>query len=1074
MPRRLTSRSSLDNLKREAKRWLEALRENDPEARARLGRAVPDAPQAPTLRAVQHALAREHGFAGWKDLVREVGRTSGEALPASREEAIPALLAAAERGDADRVGRVLEAHPDVVNERAVLPPHTGRRGALHFALTGPHEDVVDVLLERGADPDLRDEGDNAAALHFAAERGDMALVRKLIDHGADPVGDGDLHELGILGWATCFEYALHLDVADYLLAHGAPHTIFTAVALGDGDAIRAVVAGDPTQLDRAMDATNRRRRPLHLAVVKNRLDSLTTLLDLGADVEATDGAGLTALDQAALSGAADIVRALLDRGARVGVPVAVALGLAHDLERLLAVDPDSLRPGGRWATLIVRAAERGPGSTIEALVRAGASVHVRDDPRTAVDRTHGYTALHAAAFHGNADAARALLRLGANPADREDRYWGTPAGWAAYAGHADVRDLVLEGPIDVFDAIAFDHTDRIPGIVARDPGSLERPLGHYVTGPDKTKPWADSAWTPLAWAVANGKHDAVRILLELGADREPRDSNGRTLLEIAREKGHHEIATLLEGAWPEPARPASTGAGDADARVADFLLLACGDWRVSGAQREAQARDAARILERHPGIARASIHTAVVCAAVDEVRRLLDERPGAVSEIGGPRRWPPILYLCSARPPDGPALDRSPETLRLLLERGADPNAFYLGGNADIHYTALTCVLGRGEEIGPMHPRAPELAAILLENGADPHDNQVLYNVFADNTSRHLLDEDIVWLLELMYEHSIRRGNQALWRDPLWPMFDMRGAPSLGDEERIHHGARFMLDAAVDRNLRGMAEWLLEHGADPNAPFGKLWPGRSRNTLYEDALARGHTEMAELLARYGAVRSEPPRSEVQSFVHACLAMDEAAVRSMLAEHPEYLQDQRALDAAVERDRADVVAMLLGLGVSPDQEAAHHEGRRPLHHAAAKGAVQAARVLIERGAEIDPAESIYGAPPIGWASYFNQTAMIELLGRYSRHVWTLTYRGLVERLRTVVEEDPERVRTTNGEGQTLLFWLPSDEDRAVEITRLLIEHGIDPDQRDTRGRTAADIARRRGLDAVVDVLEAARG
>jgi Leucine Rich Repeat (LRR) protein len=68
MSRRNTPGSALENLKREAKRWLKALRGNVEEARARLVRAFPGARDAPTLRDVQHALAREHGFAGWSAL----------------------------------------------------------------------------------------------------------------------------------------------------------------------------------------------------------------------------------------------------------------------------------------------------------------------------------------------------------------------------------------------------------------------------------------------------------------------------------------------------------------------------------------------------------------------------------------------------------------------------------------------------------------------------------------------------------------------------------------------------------------------------------------------------------------------------------------------------------------------------------------------------------------------------------------------------------------------------------------------------------------------------------------------
>ncbi|MCU1238781.1 MAG: hypothetical protein JWP63_6748 [Candidatus Solibacter sp.] len=68
MDRKLTSSTNLDNLRKEAKRWLKALRENDTAARERLERAYPKAGNPPVLRDVQHALAREYGFEGWKEL----------------------------------------------------------------------------------------------------------------------------------------------------------------------------------------------------------------------------------------------------------------------------------------------------------------------------------------------------------------------------------------------------------------------------------------------------------------------------------------------------------------------------------------------------------------------------------------------------------------------------------------------------------------------------------------------------------------------------------------------------------------------------------------------------------------------------------------------------------------------------------------------------------------------------------------------------------------------------------------------------------------------------------------------
>ena len=60
---------------------------------------------------------------------------------------------------------------------------------------------------------------------------------------------------------------------------------------------------------------------------------------------------------------------LISRGAKVGLPAAVGLQTTGDLERLLREDPDCLKPGNRWAHLIVRAGAQG-----------SAARHRRTDP----------------------------------------------------------------------------------------------------------------------------------------------------------------------------------------------------------------------------------------------------------------------------------------------------------------------------------------------------------------------------------------------------------------------------------------------------------------------------------------------------------------------------------------------------------------------------------------------------------------------------------------------------------------------------------------------------------------------
>jgi ankyrin repeat protein len=308
--------------------------------------------------------------------------------------------------------------------------------------------------------------------------------------------------------------------------------------------IRELVARTPTDLERRMNGTIMRSMPLHLAVLKNQPAALTTLLDLGADTESIDQARFSALDLAALEGRHDLVQVLLERGAKVRLPAAVALHRTTDVERLLRSDPGTLKPGGRWGNLIVRASERAPGEVVETLIRNGASVNLRDNPRTSIDSTSGYTPLHAAAWYGNVSAIEVLLKHGADVRAREEKYRGTPAGWADYAGHKEARDLILRGPIDIIEAIQYDMAQRVKVVLEEDPAALNRAFGDYGLFP-----WDAEAWhTPLAYAVTRGREEIVRLLMERGAIATLRSPAGETLSEIAQKARQREIGLILDRA----------------------------------------------------------------------------------------------------------------------------------------------------------------------------------------------------------------------------------------------------------------------------------------------------------------------------------------------------------------------------------------------------------------------------------------------------------------------------------------------------------------------------------------------
>ncbi len=101
------ARRTLASLKKDARRWLAALAAGDSDARARLRRILPAAPDAPTLRDVQLALAREQGFDGWTALKRalEPDPARSAATLAQYDDMAEALLEAYRTGTPEAMER---------------------------------------------------------------------------------------------------------------------------------------------------------------------------------------------------------------------------------------------------------------------------------------------------------------------------------------------------------------------------------------------------------------------------------------------------------------------------------------------------------------------------------------------------------------------------------------------------------------------------------------------------------------------------------------------------------------------------------------------------------------------------------------------------------------------------------------------------------------------------------------------------------------------------------------------------------------------------------------------------------
>ena len=540
-------------------------------------------------------------------------------------------------------------------------------------------------------------------------------------------------------------------------------------------------------------------------------------------------------------------------------------------------------------------------------------------------------------------------------------------------------------------------------------------------------------------------------------------------LALAREFGFPGWAALKEAF--STGTPATKPLETSPAMLLDRLLdNACPDHHVRGGTDHVRARHAAmRLLERHPEIAQASFQTAVVCGDLGAVTRALAADPGLAVRPGeganperaggggegdlvkrdwGPKGWEPLLYLCFTRLPLPAVQENAVAIARLLLDHGANPNAYFMAGAS--RYTPLVGAIGEGEEGRPAHAQRDALVRLLLERGADPYDLQVAYNMHFNGK--------VLWYLELVYEHTHRTGHGADWKVPEWRMFD-HGAYGTG--------AHWFLAMAIEHNDLALAEWCLSRGASPNAPPATDRRGWTR-PLYEEALVRGRVELAELLVRYGATRTALPAGPAVALIAACMRSDLPAIRREIAARPELIEAPEPLFAAVEHNRRDAVELLLDLGTSPDIES--REGECALHIAAYSDSVDVGRLLIERGAEVDAIGRRYENTPLGGAMHCQSAGMIDLLSRHSRSAWEVGFAGNVDRLRELLAEKPERARGYDGE--TLLMYLPpDDESKAMAVAELLLASGADPAIRDPHGMTAADRAERSGMFTVAAMLRA---
>lgn len=342
----------------------------------------------------------DYNYRGWRDVPRDVATTPREVLTHLRAcGAYCDICTAAYIGDLDRVRELLDEDPSLANRPSDYVTYYACSGTpLRNAAGAGHLEIVKLLLERGADPNLPEEhiAPRGHALHSAVCNGHIEIVKLLLEHGAYPnvevesSADTLSAALGAAGYST----ERNQPMVDLLCSYGAARPVHLLAHCNDLQTAAAVFAANPALADD------------------------------------TDALGSAASHEAFLR---LMLRYQPDLPKRRSIG-----GKTREITELLfrhGMDPN--KPNWLRITPLHYFAESGVVENAAIFIEHGADLDARDEEFCS-------TPLGWAARCGKTRMVELLLRRGAKPNLPDHPPWATPLAWATRRGHDRIVRLLTE------------------------------------------------------------------------------------------------------------------------------------------------------------------------------------------------------------------------------------------------------------------------------------------------------------------------------------------------------------------------------------------------------------------------------------------------------------------------------------------------------------------------------------------------------------------------------------------------------------------------------------------------------